>query len=126
MLKPGGYLVGTCRLTDKAAINNVQISNQKIESNNKEVIPYIIDNAQDVIQKLRGINPAEIIVYGYSGRPSSTASTPLKIVTFAVFAIRKPVREELGISENIELPDNIYKEKSINNKSDLDTLIANV
>jgi len=126
LLKPGGYLVGTCRLTDKAAINNVQISNQKIESNNKEVIPYIIDNAQDVIQKLRGINPAEIIVYGYSGRPSSTASTPLKIVTFAVFAIRKPVREELGISENIELPDNIYKEKSINNKSDLDTLIANV
>ena len=119
LLKPGGYLVGTCRLTGAATINNIEISNQKIECSGKGVVPYVIDNSQDVIEKLRGINPAEIIIFGYSGRPSSTASTPLEIVTFAVFAIRKQVGNDFGTKENIELPDNITLNISMKCESDL-------
>jgi CMP-N-acetylneuraminic acid synthetase/SAM-dependent methyltransferase len=119
LLKPGGYLVGTCRLTDGTTINSVEKSNQKIVSNDQEIVPYVINNAQDVIQKLRGINPAEIIIFGYSGRPSSTASTPLKIVTFAVFAVRKQVRGGFQTKENIELPDNVFEYISIDNEIDL-------
>ena len=126
MLKPGGYLVGTCRLTGAATINNIEISNQKNECNHKGIVPYVIDNSQDVIEKLRGLNPAEIIIFGYSGRPSSTASTPLEIVTFAVFSIRKQVGNDFGTKENIELPDNIYMNKSMQFESGLTTTFAKV
>jgi hypothetical protein len=126
LLKPGGYLVGTCRLTGAATINNIEISNQKNECSDKGIVPYVIDNSQDVIEKLRGLNPAEIIIFGYSGRPSSTASTPLEIVTFAVFAIRKQVGNDFGTKENIELPDNIYMNKSMQYESGLPTTFAKV
>ena len=126
LLKPGGDLVGTCRLTGAATINNIEISNQKNECNHKGIVPYVIDNSQDVIEKLRGLNPAEIIIFGYSGRPSSTASTPLEIVTFAVFSIRKQVGNDFGTKENIELPDNIYMNKSMQFESGLTTTFAKV
>ena len=49
-------------------------------------------------------------MYGYSGRPSSTATTPLKMVTFAVFAIRKGICKEDILVENIELPESLLQE----------------
>ncbi len=125
LLKPGGYLVGTCRLTDAATINNIEESFQQIECGDEGIVPYIIENTKIVIDKLRGINPAEIIIYGYSGKPSSTATTPLEIVTFAVFAIRKQAGNDFETKEYIQLPDKRKRKKYINSASDFPMLFIN-
>ena len=110
LLKPGGYFIGTCRLTDGDTINNKNISFQRLSNVKNCTVPYVINNASEVINTLRRTEAKEIIMYGYSGRPSSTATTPLKMVTFAVFAIRKGICKEDILVENIELPESLLQE----------------
>ena len=107
LLKPGGYFIGTCRLTDGETVNDEKTSYQELPHLNNSVVPYVVNNASQVMETLRNTGANEIIVYGFSGRPSSTATTPLKIVTFGVFAIRK--RKFIGEDyiEDIELPESM-------------------
>mgnify|MGYP003951246281 CR=1 FL=1 len=107
ILRPGGYLIGTCRLTNGDTINDKNISYQRITGVRDTIVPYIINNANEVLESLRKTDAKEIILYGYSGRPSSTATTPLKIVTFAVFAVRKKITIGDDKFEDIELPESI-------------------
>jgi SAM-dependent methyltransferase len=91
-LKPGGSLLLRVRLTDAPTIQDVQLSSQKVFTRKGlvETNRYIVRNTHEVLDSLRKLSPARIFAYGYSGVPSSTATTPFKIVCFGVFAVTRP------------------------------------
>jgi hypothetical protein len=100
-LAHGGSLVFTTRLTESATINDEKISYQMeyIGKGEKKKQAYIVRNTAEVLEALRGLWPARIFAFGYSGMPSSTAKTPFKTVCFCVFTITRG-----GLASELEEP----------------------
>lgn len=90
-LAPGGSLVFTTRLTDGPTLEDAGTSYQVVTGpkGTSDRHAYVVRSPNDVMQMLRSLGAARIFAYGYSGRPSSTAVTPLKTVCFAVFAVTR-------------------------------------
>lgn len=97
----GGTLVLTLRLTGKDTIEDIAASFQDEIGPAGRVYthPYIVRSTLSVIERLKNLHPARIRGYGYSGNPSSTARTPLKVVCFSVFAVTRG-----GIGEGFDGP----------------------
>jgi SAM-dependent methyltransferase len=114
LVKPGGYLVASLRLTDKKGINNIQRSFQYINFSGKEKNPeicnYVVFNFSDSLVLFAGLTPSPQIIgaYGYWGKPSPTARTPFKKLVFAVYYIKKSRRgfnsKSLPLEIELNLP----------------------
>lgn len=92
MVKPGGYLVASFRLTQEPSVNDVKRSYQFINFEGKmegEIAPYVVLNAKELMGMIRRLGVSYVYAYGYYGVPSATAVTPFKELCFAVFAIQK-------------------------------------
>ncbi len=98
---PGGCLILTQRLTDKASALDHSISYQHIvpahdyivdELSELEKAPYMVLNAKECLRILGNLHsaPSEINAYGYWGAPSKTAVTPFEKIAFAVISLTKP------------------------------------
>jgi len=110
LLSSGGKLVGSLRLTEERTISDPAISKQTLRQANgaQTSVPYIIRNAIEVLESLRNLHPSEILLHGYAGRPSSTAQTPLDIVCFCIFSIRRHAgSQKTSPQETIELPQSL-------------------
>ena len=93
MVKPGGYLVASFRLTQELSINDVKRSYQFINFEGKlegEIAPYVVLNVKELMGMIRRLGAAYVYAYGYYGAPNATVVTPFKEVCFGVFAIQKP------------------------------------
>jgi hypothetical protein len=103
-LKPGGSLVFGIRLTEKPTIQDKRISYQPVLRGRGAIEreAYVVRNTHEVLEALRRLGAAHVYGYGYSGKPSSTADTPFKMVCFAVFAAARAVGEE-GAETRFEL-----------------------
>jgi SAM-dependent methyltransferase len=93
LVKVGGEMVLSLRLTEKQGIDDINISSQFINFEGKkegEVAPYVVLNYHEWINTAKTLpNISVIRGYGYYGSPSITAVTPFKKVCFAVFALQK-------------------------------------
>jgi precorrin-6B methylase 2 len=105
---PGGHLVATFRLTNKAGVNDIANSYQYINFDGKmegEILSYVVLNKDDLLNQLEKLNPAEINAFGYWGTPSLSAVTPFNKICFAAFSIK---RKETDHNEkpilNLDLP----------------------
>ena len=95
---PGGHLVLSLRLTDKATICDIARSFQYVwfdaepAPESTERAPYNVFNVDDALGWLgrQQPRPEHILVYGYWGKPSASARTPYDRLLFAVIAMRKP------------------------------------
>jgi hypothetical protein len=111
-LKPGGTLVLRLRLTEAATLKDETASYQTVSlgGGQSEKHAYVIRNTREVLDALRLLAASRIYAYGYSGNPSSTARTPLRMVCFCVFAITK---KEAGTSGepviDLQLPKQFLK-----------------
>jgi SAM-dependent methyltransferase len=104
---PGGSLVATFRLTDKQGCDDRQRSYQYINFEgvrDGEIASYVVLNAEDLIQTLKGLGPAEISAFGYWGAPSSTAITPYQQLCFCAFSVRKRAGDAGELRLNLDLP----------------------
>ena len=71
---------------------------EALENDNRETAKIVIAN----------LHPSEILLHGYAGRPSSTAQTPLDIVCFCIFSIRRHAgSQKTSPKETIELPQSL-------------------
>ncbi|MBZ0165418.1 MAG: class I SAM-dependent methyltransferase, partial [Candidatus Omnitrophica bacterium] len=97
-VKPGGYFVGSLRLTDGEGINDIGKSYQYINfsgaDNEPEVANYVVTNYNEAIAMLGALDPAPELIgaYGYWGKPSGTAATPFSRILFSVFFVRKELK----------------------------------
>jgi trans-aconitate methyltransferase len=105
---PGGYLVATFRLTNKAGVNDIAESYQYINYEGKmegEIASYVVLNKEDLLNQLEQLNPAEINAFGYWGTPSASAVTPFNKICFAAFSIkRKEKYHNEKPTYNLDLP----------------------
>ena len=102
----GGSLVFGVRLTERESVLTTDESYQTVVSRSVErQVPYRVYNASEVVEKLRPLNPESITGFGYSGNPSSTATTPYGVITFAVFQVRKDSSASGGVAELYQLPE---------------------
>jgi SAM-dependent methyltransferase len=115
LVKRGGHLVISLRLTPLPGLNNITKSYQDIvyfeKEKNPEIANYVVFNFKDALRLFTRLLPApeSIAAYGYWGAPSVTAHTPYDKLVFSVFCIRKPVAETKGkIGTEFYLPVEIY------------------
>lgn len=89
---PGGSLVATFRLTDGAGCRDMDRSYQYINYEGRkegELAAYVVLNAAELMSLFIGLEPARVHVYGYFGRPSSTAVTPYDRLCFVACSVHK-------------------------------------
>lgn len=109
---PGGRLVMSLRLTNCDGTRDPNISCQPIvpaddfDPRNEtavETAPYVVLNGSEALDIFLGLDPApaDILAYGYWGRPSKTATTPYTRLAFAVMSITRG--ETDGPSEDTRL-----------------------
>lgn len=96
LVNDGGYFIASLRLTDNASVNDINKSFQKIifdDSNiqGAEIANYVIFNRNEALELFSKLNPkpSSIYGYGYTGKPSTTATTVYDELIFAVFMIEK-------------------------------------
>jgi SAM-dependent methyltransferase len=107
---PGGYLVATLRLTDGQGCNDIARSYQYINYDGLregECACYVVLSANDLTQRILGLNPAEVTAYGYWGEPSATAITPYERLCFSAFSIRKRNERSERMQLDLDLPAEI-------------------
>jgi tRNA1(Val) A37 N6-methylase TrmN6 len=110
LVRPGGYLVISLRLTAGRTVQSIQSSYQYINfqmQKKGEKAPYHVLNAREVGQKFSNLNPSRLMAYGYWGKPSDTACTPFTKVCFSVFALQKKperVMTRRSIRYRVRLP----------------------
>lgn len=100
---PGGRLLITLRLTDGQGVNDLEQSFQYIvpdedfemprDKSDLEKAPYVVLNTHEALRifTMQTPPPRDILLYGYWGKPSATATTPYERLAFAVLAITKPL-----------------------------------
>jgi SAM-dependent methyltransferase len=111
-VRPGGYFLASFRLTADPTIDDPVKSYQYINFGGElsgERAAYVVLNATELMERLKGLKPERISGYGYWGRPSMTAVTPFKQLCFAVFCVRKPLRENsgTGVEVDLQLPEGL-------------------
>ena len=80
-IKPGGYFIGSFRLSSEESINDISKSFQYINYNGEkkgEIAPYVVFNINDLLASLKKFNISDLYAYGYNGKPSITAVTDYK------------------------------------------------
>ena len=110
-VQPGGNLVATFRLTTDAGCDDMKQSYQYINFDGKmegECASYVVLNGAELMHKIIGLNPTEIVAFGYYGQPSATAVTPYEKLCFCAFSIRKRNDDHAPIQFDLNLPENIY------------------
>lgn len=114
-VKPGGYLIGSFRLTTEETLLDMETSYQYINFEGKkegELAPYVlinIDNFFDFIEKL---GYSDMKAYGFWGKPSATAVTPPEKILFIVIALQKNIADNKK-TYDLQMPDEI-KQKITN------------
>jgi len=98
LVKVGGEMVLSLRLTEKHGIDDINKSSQFINFEGKkegEIAPYVVLNYHEWMKTAKSLPKISgIRGYGYYGSPSITAITPFKKVCFAVFALKKSHNEQ--------------------------------
>ena len=110
-VRPGGNLVATFRLTNDVGCDDIKRSYQYINFDGKmegERASYVVLNGAELMHKIIGLNPAEIVAFGYYGQPSATAVKPYEKLCFCAFSIRKRNDDHAPIQFDLNLPENIY------------------
>ena len=109
-----GYFVISLRLTPDKGINNIKKSYQYInisgEEKDPEIANYVVFNFKEILSIFRALSPSPALigVYGYWGKPSSTAVTPFDKLVFAVFYIKKQASvPNAKIKTEFNLPEDI-------------------
>ena len=110
LVAPGGHLVVSLRLSPGSTICDVEKCYQVIWGGigeppaDAERAQYTILNTADAIQMLLACapTPANLLAYGYWGKPSETARTPYHRIVFTVFALQKPMMFETVDEPTIE------------------------
>ena len=96
LVRRGGSLVVSLRLTEKEGINDIGKSYQFINFDGKregEIALYVVLNAKEWMNTAKSLPDISYIrAFGYYGAPSVTAVTPYEQVCFAVFALEKTVK----------------------------------
>jgi trans-aconitate methyltransferase len=118
-VQPDGSLVAIFRLTNDAGCDDMKQSYQYINFDEKlegECAAYVVLNGVELMHKIIGLNPSEVVAFGYYGRPSATAVTPYKKLCFCAFSIRKrnddnhaPVSFSLSLPEDISESLNLVR-----------------
>ncbi|GAB6037205.1 hypothetical protein JCM15519_17640 [Fundidesulfovibrio butyratiphilus] len=114
-VRPGGRFVLTLRLTPDGEARDFATSYQYIHFGDApplsvehlEKAPYVVFNAHQAFDLLRGLHPAEIFASGYWGPPSQTAVTPFERLVFAALVLTKPRASDPAASPTLrlDLPD---------------------
>lgn len=110
---PGGRLVISLRLTDRAGTRDPNISFQPIvpsedfalpDGSAVETAPYVVLNGSEALGMFLGLDPAptDILAYGYWGAPSKTATTPYSRLAFAVMSITRGKTDSLNQDTRLE------------------------
>ena len=107
LVKPGGKLILSVRLTLQPGAYDSGLSFQKIMDLGVEAIyPYIVFNAKDFGLLIKSINPASVAAKGYYGPPSESAHTIFKEICFSCFSIEKRSEtKNIEKIEDIDLPE---------------------
>jgi hypothetical protein len=93
----------------KSIQNNKNISYQRLSNVKYSTVPYVLNNANEVINTLRRTETNKIIMYGYFGGPSSTTTTPLKMETFAVSQYVKGFAKKINLSKIYNVFSHYYR-----------------
>lgn len=111
-VKAGGYFVSSFRLTPEESIIDLRRSYQYINFEGKregEVAPYVVLNADQLLDQLTALAPARILGFGYWGSPSATAVTPFDKVGFAVIAVQKAAGPVERPIVDLEFPSGLIR-----------------
>jgi trans-aconitate methyltransferase len=108
---PGGALVATFRLVAGEGCNDMRQSYQYINFDGAlegECAAYVVLNANELVQKLKDLDPSDISAFGYFGTPSTTAVTPYEKLCFSAFSIRKRrIGDQSPVLLDLKLPEDI-------------------
>jgi precorrin-6B methylase 2 len=110
LVRPGGHLVATFRLTDRQGCNDRSRSYQYINYDGiheGECASYVVLNVRSLLQRLRYFQPSEICGFGYWGAPSKTAVTPYERLCFSAFSVRKRTEHAGECRIDLILPEEI-------------------
>ncbi len=115
LVKPGGQLIISLRLTPEAGVNDISRSYQYInfsedkDVSSKEIANYVILNIAQALKIIEKLQPSEVYGYGYWGSPSTTAVTLYDQIVFGVFSISKPIAENTSSASCLlELPLDLF------------------
>lgn len=109
----GGAMVLSLRLTDGKDVTDPEQSFQYIVADDddhdvagRERAPYIVFNRARAIDLLSNLDPRpeSLLGYGYWGKPSSTARTPLDKILFSVFALTRGEQRPVKPTLDLHLP----------------------
>ena len=92
LVKEGGSLIISLRLTEQNTIDDIKKSYQFINysgTDSGEIAPYVVLNAEEIIAKFYDLGIRDIRGYGFYGNPSESAVTPYDKVCFTVFLLTK-------------------------------------
>ena len=74
-----------------------------------ECASYNVLNSAELMHKIIGLNPAEIVAFGYYGQPSATAVTTYEKLCFCALSIRKRIDDDHApVRFSSSLPEDIY------------------
>ena len=117
LLKEGGTLVVTLRLTLSPSVIDIKKSYQFINYSDKlegEIAAYVVLNANELIQLLMKFAPSKISAFGYLGKPAATAVTPFQEICFTTLAVTKQrIRKKDPTIFALNLPDKIIESLEI-------------
>jgi SAM-dependent methyltransferase len=116
LVAPGGRFVLSLRLSRGKSIHALADSYQFLSfddepTGREERAPYVVFNSFDALRLLTGFDPPPSLVlgYGYWGKPSSSARTPVTELVFAVFAVTKAVGgEDTSLHVDLHLPRGVW------------------
>ena len=99
LVRPGGHLLMSMRLHPTACLISSAESRQpttpEVETSN-EFAPYVIMSVPGAFAFTRILQPSRVDVFGYWGKPSSTAITPLQECIFAVATVQKSTEHHVA------------------------------
>lgn len=113
LVRPGGKLVATFRLTTDEGCKDIRHSYQYVNFDGimeGEIANYVVLNVSEILQQLLAFNPLGISAYGYWGTPSKTVVTPYETICFSAFSIikREPT-DNNPVNHNLDFPEEICK-----------------
>jgi len=97
LVREGGTLVATLRLTLRPSVIDIKKSYQYINYSDKlkgEIAAYVVLNANELIQSLMKFMPGKISAHGYFGKPAVTAVTAFHEICFTTVAITKQLNDK--------------------------------
>jgi SAM-dependent methyltransferase len=115
LVAPGGSLCLTLRLHHGPSVLDMESSHQvmaRLEDpdapDEGERAPYTVFNVHEALGMLRELGPERLLAYGYWGRPSQSAVTPLGEVVFTALSMVKPREEAPRGQAELHLPLDLF------------------